>query len=499
VSDADEGPPTAPASPRWGDDPLDRTLSILRSSQRISLELMQHHDLAATLQSVADGALGLGFRAAVLNLVREDGLVEVVATAGPDSLRQALLGQLSPIAEWLQLLASCEAWGALHYLPDIDKNFPMNTWVMPASDRAGSPAVPAEAGDLAWQHGDSLFAAMHDEHGQLVGVISVDEPEDGRRPGRLQRALIELFSAHARVAIESARAQQRAATALARADEQRRLFRSAFDAAPNGVGLLSARPGTEGVVLRANEALLSLLGHPAASILGATLADHLHPEERLDAPAVPAPGTIDRRERRYLTADGDVLWVAQSSCTVADEDGQDLYEVVHLVDITASKSREHTLVRDALRDPLSGLANRRALHDRLSELPDDEPVAVLFFDLNDFKTVNDTRGHALGDRLLVEVGRRISSCVRAGDLVARYGGDEFVVLGPGLSAEDAEQLRGRIVEAVAAPLPDDLAGVRVSTSAGLAHDGAGSAATAAALLELADHRMLTAKPSRRGR
>jgi diguanylate cyclase (GGDEF)-like protein len=173
--------------------------------------------------------------------------------------------------------------------------------------------------------------------------------------------------------------------------------------------------------------------------------------------------------------------------------------VVHLVDITASKSRERTLARDALHDPLSGLANRRALHERLQRLQDDEPVAVLFFDLNDFKTVNDTRGHALGDRLLVEVGRRISSCVRTGDLVARYGGDEFVVLGPGLAAEDAERLRERIVDAVAAPLPDELSGVRISTSAGMAYAPAGSAGTATALLELADHRMLSAKPSRRGR
>jgi diguanylate cyclase (GGDEF)-like protein/PAS domain S-box-containing protein len=499
VNDADERSPAAPGAIRVVDDPLDRTLSILRSSQRISLDLMRHRDLASTLQSVADGALGLGFRAAVLNLVRDDGLVEVVATAGPDSLRQTLLGQVSPVAEWLQLLATCEVWGALHYLPDLDKDFPMTSWVMPESERATTPAAPAEVGEVAWQHGDSLFAAMHDEHGQLVGVISVDEPEDGRRPGRLQRALIELFSAQARVAVESARAHQRAAVALARADQQTRLFRSAFDAAPNGVGLLSARPGTEGVVLRANEALLALLGQPADRILGSTLADHLHPGERLDAPTIPATGTVDRRERRYLTAEGDVLWIAQSSSTVADEDGLDLYEVVHLVDITASKSREHTLARDALHDPLSGLANRRALHERLADLRDDEPVAVLFFDLNDFKAVNDTRGHALGDRLLVEVGRRITSCVRAGDLVARYGGDEFVVLAPGLSAEDAEQLRRRIVEAVAAPLPDDLAGVRVSTSAGVAYAGAGSATTAAALLELADHRMLTAKPSRRGR
>ena len=197
-----------------------------------------------------------------------------------------------------------------------------------------------------------------------------------------------------------------------------------------------------------------------------------------------------------------MLWVAQSSSTVTDEDGLDLYEVVHLVDITASKSRERTLARDALfaarpavrpgQPARAARAPRHAPRRRTGRRAVLRPQRVQGRERHRWARPGRPaarRGGTPDHQLRL----------RAGDLAARYGGDEFVVLSPGLSAEDAEQLRRRIVEAVAAPLPDDLAGVRVSTSAGLAYAGAGSSTTAADLLELADHRMLTTKVSRRGR
>jgi diguanylate cyclase (GGDEF)-like protein len=187
--------------------------------------------------------------------------------------------------------------------------------------------------------------------------------------------------------------------------------------------------------------------------------------------------------------------VSQSRITVRDTAGHPQYDLVHVLDITASKSREHVLEHDALHDTLSGLANRRGLYSRLTAVVPRQPMAVLFIDLNEFKTVNDTWGHPRGDAVLVEVAQRIAACVRGGDLVARYGGDEFVVVCRDVSVQQARELAGRIELAVAAPMDQTLEG-RVSASIGLAHGRPVSAEDAETLLVQADQEMLALKTSR---
>ena len=148
------------------------------------------------------------------------------------------------------------------------------------------------------------------------------------------------------------------------------------------------------------------------------------------------------------------------------------------------------LVLAATRDTLTGLANRDALTDAIGAAS--EPSAVLYVDVDRFKSVNDRYGHAVGDRVLVEIGHRIVASCRPGDVVARFGGDEFVVLLDGIDIDTAEDIGQRIVQSVAEPLGMPGAPERVSLSVGLAECRPG-----ADPVDLADRAMLIAKRSGR--
>jgi diguanylate cyclase (GGDEF)-like protein len=177
-----------------------------------------------------------------------------------------------------------------------------------------------------------------------------------------------------------------------------------------------------------------------------------------------------------------------------------------VADLTASLRERDQLAAQlrhlAYHDNLTGLANRALFQHELDEAvanreTSGSPVVVMLVDLDDFKPVNDTFGHAAGDDLLVEVGARLRRCLRAGDLVARLGGDEFAVLLRRPAAYDIAGLAERIVSAVAAPVPLTAATVTVGASVGVAvgriGDGDGDA-----LLQRADRAMYAAKGSGKG-
>jgi diguanylate cyclase (GGDEF)-like protein/PAS domain S-box-containing protein len=170
--------------------------------------------------------------------------------------------------------------------------------------------------------------------------------------------------------------------------------------------------------------------------------------------------SADKSREEIPRKDGTTI--DRYSAPVSGADGKYYGRVWYFRDITGRKLAEMEIERLAFYDPLTGLPNRRLLHDRLQQAlaasaRHDKYGAVLFIDLDDFKTLNDTQGHNVGDLLLLEVAHRLLGCVREKDTVARLGGDEFVVLLCELSAEpeqaaaQAEAVSDKILAAISRP------------------------------------------------
>ncbi|MHB1853686.1 MAG: diguanylate cyclase domain-containing protein, partial [Acidimicrobiales bacterium] len=179
--------------------------------------------------------------------------------------------------------------------------------------------------------------------------------------------------------------------------------------------------------------------------------------------------------------------------TLTLENGQLERSIVQL------KEMEQELSYKAFHDPLTSLANRALFRTRLQEALDaEEPgLAVIFIDLDDFKTVNDTLGHATGDQLLTIVGARIDDCVAEGDLAARLGGDEFAVMAGGVGQTEAARMAAALMAALGRPI--DVAGrqVLVQASLGVAM-ASGAKRSADDLMRHADLAMYTAKRNGKG-
>ena len=150
--------------------------------------------------------------------------------------------------------------------------------------------------------------------------------------------------------------------------------------------------------------------------------------------------------------DGQLLWEQVSVSPLTDTDGHITHQIVIKEDITVRRSYEEQLLRQAHYDPLTGLANRVLMLDRLdialeSANRNQHKCALLVIDLDHFKNVNDSLGHSMGDNLLKESAGRLSGCISGGDTLARIGGDEFVVILPKVeAARKAQQVADKIVE-----------------------------------------------------
>ena len=252
---------------------------------------------------------------------------------------------------------------------------------------------------------------------------------------------------------------------------------------------------------------------PAAFVEDESIWDELiHPDDRersrLDYEAYLRTGAPASGEYRYVRPDGRVVWVSDSSSTVRDEDGKARYIQGVMLDITVVKEAELRMEHLAHHDHLTGLPNRALFEEHLGlamlrAKRSGAAVAVLFLDLDDFKPVNDVHGHATGDEVLRQAAARLRAAVRDADLVARQGGDEFLVLladlppGVGGATVDAtiEAVARRIAEALAEPFRLVDGEVTLSASVGWGvYPGDGS--DGRTLLRVADDEMYRAKRGR---
>ncbi|MEX2487422.1 MAG: GGDEF domain-containing protein [Nitriliruptoraceae bacterium] len=291
-------------------------------------------------------------------------------------------------------------------------------------------------------------------------------------------------------------AQQRAVSS------ERRL--SAMVAHTSDVLLLVRRAPESGWVMSyASPAAERVLGLPPDSMRGASLSAIVLPDDRdvvegllADDADLPAASDV-----RIHGGDGEQRWMS----VVIDAMGDSVADrVVTLRDVTDRKRSELRLEREANRDALTGLANRRAIESHIEAALESEPgdrIGVLVADLDGFKPVNDTDGHAIGDEVLRVVARRMRGALRGEDIVGRFGGDEFVVVCGGLGEPNAiEDLAARLIALVSEPIRVDGAAepINVGLSIGMAI-GTPERDSLARLLRRADVALYDAKRSGRGR
>jgi diguanylate cyclase (GGDEF)-like protein/PAS domain S-box-containing protein len=234
-----------------------------------------------------------------------------------------------------------------------------------------------------------------------------------------------------------------------RADER---FQALFLHAPDMVAVVDA----EGRVAYSSPSAASVLHFPAGSLQGTSVFELVHPDDR---PAiVQAFGTllterdgVLRMQTRILNQAGAASWFEFTASNQMHNPALTGI-VINARDISENRAFQERLHHEATHDALTGLPNRRRMQDALGSSLRDDPVAVLFVDLDGFKPVNDAHGHAAGDELLRQVAERLSSCVRDGDVLARVGGDEFVVLMPGVTVPaDADTMSSRVRAEVQRP------------------------------------------------
>jgi diguanylate cyclase (GGDEF)-like protein/PAS domain S-box-containing protein len=254
-----------------------------------------------------------------------------------------------------------------------------------------------------------------------------------------------------------------------------------------------------------NDVFCDLLGHERADLVdGMALSDVTHPDDespdRADRRVAIADGADSYRvEKRYIRADGEVIWAVANVSVMRDERGEPTHLLGVVQEITESKLLQADLTRLALQDPLTGLANRTLLDDRLRVAlaragRHGSLTGVLFLDLDGFKAINDRHGHHVGDELLKAVAARLRAVLRPADVVARLGGDEFVAICEEIAGlEEAHAIASRVEVAIAEPIATAAGPLVVHASVGLALAEGARGADADELIRRADEAMYRAK------
>ena len=512
--------------------------SSLRSLLEIAKAVRSGADVDSVLDAIAR-VVGetLGFQTVVLNVYRPEWDDFYVATVhGNDPVRDALLGSVYEWSSWTPLLDERFARAGVYFIPNDAFD-----WSQDVGKRFVPAGEPAVAGPEGWHPNDELFVPLEHSDGQIVGIMSFGDPVDGRRPDDEQLAVAAALASHAALALEAAQERARSqrhqlgleqllhvTSQLPQTISTEAMLTSVCEAISDalefdkvliqlvepGSGTLqpAAAAGFSAEEVEASGTLhldrISRLFEPEFDIAGCYLVPRTEAAKRVGASQVIYRSVMNGRgpqawDHHWLVvplrdAEGDVrgvLW--------ADEPHSRLLPSEHVLQalrIFANHAMEALAVATQLEetrfladhDPLTRLLKRRALLRELTAAAtEDEPLALVFLDLDNFKDVNDGHGHAAGDRVLAQVATLLVELVRSGDDAFRVGGDEFALLLRGAGELEAREVVARIVGAVEAnfdPLVRTL-----SASFGIAPSAGGRQPEE--LLQIADEAMYEAKRS----
>jgi diguanylate cyclase (GGDEF)-like protein/PAS domain S-box-containing protein len=267
------------------------------------------------------------------------------------------------------------------------------------------------------------------------------------------------------------RETNRAAEEALKRSEQR--FRSLVQNSSDTITVVDA----EGCIEYQSASIQKVFGYDPSTLAGTKLSDLIHPEDIEDVMIAlkgAVAGIAENAPISYRMRDVIGAWrYAESTLTNLLDDPSVCGIVLNTRDVSERKALEDELAYRAFHDPLTALANRALFMDRLEhamvyKTRRTVQLAVLFLDLDGFKAVNDNLGHDKGDRLLIEVGKRLRVCLRPGDTVARIGGDEFTILLEDISGvHEATSVADRITRELGAAFSIDGHAVRISTSIGI--------------------------------
>lgn len=285
-----------------------------------------------------------------------------------------------------------------------------------------------------------------------------------------------------------------AAAARARAEADKR-FAATFEQAAVGI----AHVAPDGRFLLVNDRFRQIVGYARHDLIVGGFQQITHPDDLnldLENFAALIAGRIDHysMEKRYVRKNGTLVWVNLTISLVRHADGTPDFFVSVIEDISARKAAE----KEAAHDELTGLLNRRGLVDALSlELMRHRvagrPLAVAYLDLDGFKAINDRYGHAEGDRCLTKVAAALRVTLRPEDQLARFGGDEFVVLLPAIFRDSVERMLAGLCDAVAAAAEGEP--WRLAVSAGAVSVPPDATADALRIIASADNLMYRVKHS----
>ncbi|MFB2938209.1 diguanylate cyclase domain-containing protein [Aerosakkonemataceae cyanobacterium BLCC-F154] len=267
--------------------------------------------------------------------------------------------------------------------------------------------------------------------------------------------------------------RKQAEEALRRAESK---YRSIFENAVEGIFQTSV----DGRYLIANQMLARIYGYDSLEELLLDFTDIKHqlyvdPNRRTEFMLlIQEQGAIWGFESQVYRKDRSIIWISENASGLYNSEGKLIGYEGTVVDITERKRAEATIQYQAFHDLLTTLPNRALFNENLIISLQNAPshqhkFAVMFLDLDRFKIINDTLGHAVGDRLLQDVAERLKSCLREGDMVARWGGDEFTILLSQINhADDAGKVAQRIIDALKLPFYLENQEINTSTSVGIA-------------------------------